>query len=169
MPQKTLTAPLALISTPGGKPIGKMRGLRMTETIDRIPVRGIGALVPSELPAVGWSGSLTCDFFTIDLSGVDPQTGDPHTRVPGSLARAVPDLAAWVDNVLLQEDGVQLEILKKIKTGVNATTGLNEGIHVPFGTIRGCFVNREGFDIQDGQVSGTNQEFMYLTPLIFLI
>ena len=49
--QKVMTAPLAIIQI-NGVTVGKMKNVRITETIRRGRVSGLGVLNPSELPAL---------------------------------------------------------------------------------------------------------------------
>lgn len=157
MAEKTLTAPLAVIKV-NGIPVGKMRDLRISETYRRGRVSGLGELTPSELPALEWNGTLTCDFYEIDFS---------KTGIPDAIKRVAPSLKEFVDNVLLQEEGVDVVIFKKVKKTVDPTTGLIKSKLQPHVTVRGCFLDREGMNISEGQVSGHNQEFSYIDPIIF--
>lgn len=153
-----MTAPLAVIKV-NGIPVGLMKNIRVTENIRRARVSGLGALIPSELPAVEWSGNLNCSYYHVRLD---------KTGIPEALRRDVPSLEAWIDNTLLQEDGVDIVILKKVKDQVNPQTGLVESKYEEFGSIKGAFVEREGFDIAEGQVSGKDQDFVYSEPILFL-
>lgn len=152
-----LTAPLAVIKVQG-QTVGLMKNIRCTETIRRGRVSGIGELTPKELAALEWSGTLTCQFYTIKFN---------ETGIPGAIRRDTPSLASWVDNVLLQEDGVDITILKKKKDTVDSTTGLILSDFEEYATISGCFIDREAFDISEGQLSGQDQDFSYLTPIIY--
>ena len=151
-----LTAPLAVIKV-NGEAVGLMRDIRITETVRRIPIRGLGALTPSELPAVEWEGRLTCSFYNISFK---------ETGVPGAVKRDLNRVQQWVDNVLLQEEGVDLVVYKKEKDTVDQTTGNITPKLTEICTVRGAFFTSDGMDISDGQVSGRNQEFMYLNPVL---
>ena len=158
MAQKVMTAPLALIKV-NDQVVGLMKNIRMTETIGRRKVTGIGRLTPKELAATDWDGKLDCSFHNISMEA---------TGIPGALQRNVPDLQAWVDNVLLQEDGVDVVIYRKVEDGIDTTTNLINSKLEPFATVRGCFIDRDGFDISEGQISGRDQSFSYLSPVLFI-
>lgn len=158
MAEKVMTAPLAIIKV-GGVPIGKMKNIRVTENIQRGKTIGIGRLTPDELPALSWSGSLTCAFYTIRL---DKQ----NELLKTGLLRNVNSLQEFVNTVLLQEDGVDIDILKKVKDHINPNGSIEPRYEI-FGTIRGGFQTRDGFDISEGQISGRDAGFDYLNPILF--
>lgn len=153
---KSMTAPLAIIKV-GGVPVGKMRNLRLTENIRRGKVLGIGSLNPSELPALEWDGSLNCSAYLIDFS---------QEIIKDTLFRGVQTVDQFVDTVLLQDNGVTIDVMRKV---VDQT--LANGVKVPklerFASIQGCFLTREGFDISESQISGRDADFEYITPVIF--
>lgn len=157
MSDKVMTAPLAVIKV-NGQSVGLMKNIRVTENLRRGRVSGLGQLIPSEWPALEWSGSLNCSFYHIRLD---------KTGLPTALRRDVPSLEAWIDNTLLFENGVDVTIFKKVKDQINAQTGLIEAKFEEFATIQGCFVEREGFDISEGQISGKDQDFQYTTPILY--
>lgn len=157
MAEKVLTAPLALIKV-NGIVVGKMRGLKITETFRRGRVSGIGELTPLELPALEWNGTITCQFYEIKFKS---------TGIPNGIKRVAGSLAAFVDNVLLQENGVDIVIYKKIENGVDASTGLTNSTYEAHATVSGCFIDREGMDINEGQISGHDQDFSYLNPILY--
>lgn len=153
---KVITAPLAIIKV-NGVAIGKMRGIRVSETIRRTKVFGLGELTPNELPALEWSGTLNADFYNIDFR---------ESQIPNAMRRTVGNVQEWVDHVLLQEDGVQVDIFKKVKDSVDST-GLIIGGLTHYASIQGLFLDSENFDITEGQVSGRNQSFTYLYPITY--
>jgi hypothetical protein len=153
---KTMTAPLAIIKV-GGVPVGKMRNIRLTENIRRGKVQGIGSLNPSELPALEWDGQLNCSAYLIDFS----------TEIAKeALLRTVQTVDQFVDTILLQDNGITIDIMRKV---LDQT--LANGVKVPklevFASIKGCFITREGFDISESQISGRDADFEYITPVIF--
>ncbi len=159
---KVLTSPIAIIKAQVGselRTIGRMRNLRVTETFRRIDVKGIGELFPIEKAPVDWQGSLTCQSFMIDLQQAG-LTGAPN--------RLTNDVQKFANTLLLDEQGIDVYIYKKIKETVNPTTGIVETVlEELIAAIRGCYVEREGFDITDGQVSGRDQDFTYINPVLF--
>jgi hypothetical protein len=158
MAQKTLTAPLALIKV-NGIVIGKMKNIRCTENIRRGRVSGIGQLTPDELPALEWSGTLNCGFYAVEFAvGI----------MKSALIRNVNTLDEFVDTVLLQENGIQIDVTRKVKdTGPDPTTGIIVSKLEIFASVKGCFLTREGFDISEGQISGRDADFEYTTPILF--
>ena len=163
---QVLTGALAIIKL-NGQPIGKMKQIRVTENINRGRVSGVGELTPQELPALQWNGTVSCSFYSIDFKsdGVAGLEGTPDkgvTRIAGS----VPD---WVEHVILQEQGVDIDIYKKIQDVIDPVTGLlkNE-TPAPFATIEGLFLDRDGFDISENGISGRDQDFTFMNPIIFL-
>jgi len=158
MAEKVLTAPLAVIKV-NGVTVGKMKNIRVTETYRRGRVSGLGELTPQELPALEWNGTMTSECYEIKFE---------ETGIPEAIHRIAPSLTAFVDDVLLQEDGVDVVIFKKIKDFVD-----NNGLIVSqireHATITGCFLDREGMDIAEGQISGHNQDFTYMEPILFSI
>lgn len=158
---RVLTAPLAIIKV-NGIAIGKMKGIRVNESIQRGRVSGLGQLTPDELPALAWDGTLTCDFYNVDFK---------KSMIPNAIDRNVNTLVEWVDNVLLQEDGVQIDIYKKVKDSiVPDNTGENniiKGKLAVYATVQGCFLDAENFDITEGAISGRNQSFKYIFPILF--
>lgn len=157
--EKVLTAPLAIIKV-GGVAIGKMRNIRVTEQIRRGTVVGIGKLTPSELPATGWTGNMNAGFYSITFNNQDE-------LIKKGVLRNVNNLQEWVDTVLLQEEGIQVDVLKKIKDSVDPDTGIITPDYEIFASVRGGFATREGFDISEGQISGRDVDFEYITPILF--
>lgn len=158
MADRTMVAGLAIIKV-GGVAIGKMKNIQITETIRRGDVVGIGKLASSEKPALSWSGSLNCGFFLIDFS---------QSAIPGAILRVAQSIQQWEDTLLLQEDGVQIDIMRKVKASQNAAGIITSALQV-FASIKGCFANRESFDITEQQISGRNVDFDYITPILYPI
>lgn len=167
---RVLTAPLAIIRV-NGITVGKMRNIRCTEQLRRARVVGLGQLVVDELPAVEWNGTLSCEFMTIDLK---------KSMIPGAINRIADSIETWTNTVLLQDDGVQIDILKRVKNPQqpdalfpNVSPDPNfiqrniTGDLEVFASIKGCFLTREGFNISEGSISGRDVEFEYTTPIIY--
>lgn len=156
---RVITAPLAIIRV-NGIAIGKMKGIRVNEQIQRGNVQGLGQLVPDEKPALSWSGTVSCDFYNIDFS---------ISQIPDAIIRNVNTLQEWSDSVILQEDGVTLDVYRKVKQLGQPGNGLILGQENLYCTIKGLFLDTESFDINEGQVSGRSQSFQYLYPILFPI
>lgn len=159
MSTKVMTAPLAVIKV-NGVAIGKMKNIRITENIRRGKVQGIGELTPQELPALEWSGSLNAGFYSITFNNQDP-------LIKSALLRNVNTLQEFVDTVILQEDGLQIDIMKKVKDVQDPITKIITPQLEVFASIRGAFSTKEGFDISEGQISGRDVDFEYLSPILF--
>ena len=158
--EKSMTAPLAIIKI-DGTTVGKMRNIRVTESVRRGRVSGLGTLTPSELPALEWSGSLSCSSYTLNFN----KLANTMTR---GMFREAGTLESWASAILLQEDGLEISILRKVKDGdIDKETGLVNTKYETFAKVTGAFASREGFDLQEGQVSGRDTEFEYLEPILY--
>ena len=160
MEKKVMTAPLAIIQI-NSVTVGKMKNVRLTESIRRGRVTGLGTLTPSELPALEWQGSLTCSSYTINFNLLANISKKGTFRNANSLEE-------WANALLLQEDGLEIAILRKVKDGeIDAETGVVKSKYETFAKVSGAFATREGFDIQEGQISGRDTEFEYTTPILY--
>lgn len=160
MDKKVMTAPLAIIQI-NSVTVGKMKNVRITEQIRRGRVSGLGRLNPSELPALEWSGSLSCSSYSINFNLLANKSKKGTFRNAGTVE-------AWANAILLQEDGLEISILRKVKDGeIDPDTGLVNSKYENFASVKGAFANREGFDVQEGQISGRDTEFEYLDPILF--
>lgn len=158
--KKVMTAPLAIIQI-NSVTVGKMKNVRITEQIRRGRVTGLGSLTPSELPALEWSGSLTCSSYTINFNLL------ANVAKKGTFRNAN-SLEEWANAILLQEDGLEISILRKVKDGaIDTETGLVTTKYETFAKVAGAFATREGFDIQEGQISGRDTEFEYTSPILY--
>jgi len=158
--EKVMTAPLAIIQI-NSVTIGKMKNVRITETIRRGRVTGTGRLNPSELPALEWTGSLSCSSYTINFNLLANKLKVGAFRNAGTVEE-------WANAILLQEDGLEISILRKVKDGaINTETGLVSTKYETFAKTSGAFMTREGFDIQEGQISGRDTEFEYTDPILY--
>ena len=158
--QRVMTAPLALIKI-NSVTVGKMKNIRITETIRRGRVTGIGVLTPSELPALEWQGSLSASSYTINFNKL------ANVSALGTFRNAA-DVNAWANAILLQEAGLEICVLRKVKDGeIDPETGMVQAKYETFAKVNGAFASREGFDIQEGQISGRDTEFEYLEPILY--
>lgn len=159
MATKVMTAPLAVIKV-DGVAIGKMKNIRVTENIRRGNVRGIGELITTEVPALEWSGTLNAGFYTITFNNQDK-------LIKSSLLRNVHTQQDFVNTVILLEQGITIDIMKKVKDFTDPTTGIIVPKLEVFASIRGAFATKEGFDISEGQISGRDVDFEYINPILF--
>lgn len=153
---KTMHGALAIIRK-NGTAIGKMRNVRWTENLRRADVRGLGTIIVQEAPVVEHGGTLTCDFYEVDFS---------RTGIPGAIRRDVQTNQQFEDQVLL-DDGIQLDIFKRVEDAVDANTGLKTTKAQPYAIIKQLLLESEGADISEGAISGHNQSFKFLSPIIY--
>lgn len=160
MESKAMTAPLAIIQI-NSVTVGKMKNVRLTENVRRGRVGGIGRLTPSEIPALEWQGTLSCSAYTINFNLLLNKLKKGFYRNAGSLE-------AWANALLLEENGLEIAILRKVKDGeIDPETGLVSSKYETFAKVTGAFATREGFDIQEGQISGRDGDFEYLEPVLY--
>jgi hypothetical protein len=157
-----MTAALAVIKV-AGQAVGRMRSIRVTETFRRSDVRGLGEILSQEKPVVGWDGSLTCGFYTIDLK----RLGNVASSKFG-INRQAGDLKTFVNTLILNEQGFEIYIYKKMAEVTDATTGLVTSVgEGDFAILENCFMNNQSFDINEGNLSGMDTTFDYLSPILF--
>ena len=158
--EKAMTAPLAIIQI-NSVTVGKMKNVRLTENVRRGRVGGIGRMTPTELPALEWQGTLSCSAYTINFNLLLNKLKKEFYRNAGSLE-------AWANALLLEENGLEISILRKVKDGeIDPDTGMVNTKYETFAKVTGAFATREGFDIQEGQISGRDGDFEYLEPVLF--
>lgn len=164
---KVMTAPLAVIKF-NGIAIGRMRDITLTESIARGSVRGIGSLTVQEVPAIAYDCTLNCGLYLIDFSkamnfinNFDSVKGAPI------LQRRVKSADEFVDTVLLQEDGVTVDVMRKVTSSTDPTTGIITSALQIFASIKGAFLTRESMNISEAQIGGRNADFIYTTPVIY--
>lgn len=158
--KKVMTAPLAIIQI-NSVTVGKMKNVRITESIRRGRVAGVGQLNPSELPALEWQGQMSCSSYTINFNLLANKLKKGTFRNAGSLE-------SWANAILLQEDGLEIALLRKVKDGeIDVETGLVATKYENFAKVNGAFATREGFDLQEGQISGRDTDFEYLEPILY--
>lgn len=164
MADKVLTGAIALIKV-DGVVIGKMRGVRCQESMRRLPVRGLGTIIPSEQAVVEWEGTLSCDFMEIKF-----QT----TGITNAIRRIFPNIVSQVlngnssfeDQLVLDTQGVQVDIYKKVADVINAQ-GIITPTLQPYASVQNCLIESDSFDISEGAIAGHSQSFKYLVPLTY--
>lgn len=168
---QVLTGALAIIKL-NGVAIGKMKNISVNESINRGRVQGIGKLNPSEVPALEWSGTVSCSFYTIDFE-TDGVAGIlDKTAAPGGnqgVIRRVTSVAALMEHIALEEKGISLDVYKKIHDFTSSTTGEKQN-QTPkkFCTINGVHLERDSFEVGENGISGRNQEFSFTEPIVFI-
>ena len=159
---KTLTAPLAIIKANIGgvtKTVGFIKDVKISETITRADVKGIGTLYPKERPVMNWSGSFTAGSYFIDLK---------KAGLSGSPNRLTNDAEKFANTLLLNDTGIQVHIYRKMANEINPSTGIVESIEEnKVATIENAFIESDSFNISEGSVSGRDQTFSYIRPILF--
>jgi len=163
---KVLTGAIALIKVQG-EVIGKMKSVRCQENMRRVAVRGIGTILPSEQAVIEWEGSLSCDFMEIRFE---------ETGIKNAIRRIFPNIASQVlngnssfeDQLVLDTDGVQIDIFKKVTDVIDPLTGIIKPKLKPYAIVKNCLIESDSFDINEGSIAGHSQTFKYLVPLTFL-
>lgn len=157
MAQTTLTAPIASIWI-GGKPVGKIRNIRVTENVTRVAVTGVGVMTVQELPATMISCSFQASSYTIDMY----KLGDSQNTF---LYRNVASLKQLIDTLGLAEVGVDIYLYRKvpgtIENGVVTSTE-----DVTIGVIRNAYIESQSFDLSEGQISGSDISGRYTEPIM---
>jgi len=164
------TAPLAIIKV-GGKVIGKMKNIRISETIRRARVTGLGRLNASEIPAVEFTGTLNCSFYSVKMSENFGHELNADVGVAQNTDTALiintTTVPSFVNTVVLHNTSLTIVLLKKV-FGSLATTGVvTPGTDETFATITNAFITGDNFDVNEGQISGHDSTFEYLDPMVF--
>lgn len=158
--ERVMTAPLAIIQV-NSVTVGKMKNVRITESIRRGRVTGLGRLNPEELPALEWTGNISCSSYTINFNLLANKSKIGTFRNAGTIEE-------WANAILMQEAGLEIAILKKVKDGeIDLESGLVSTKYETFAKVSGAFATREGFDVQEGQISGRDTEFEYTDPILY--
>lgn len=152
-----LTGALAIVKK-NGTAIGFMRDISATENIARADVMGLGTILKSESPVTAWTGTLTCSFYEVDFN---------VTGIPDAIKRNLQTSQDFEDQLLLDEEGVQVDVFKKVEDFIDPVTKLRRAKAQPFATIKRVLIESDGFQISEGQLSGHNQSFRYLDPVIY--
>lgn len=154
---KVLTAPLAIIKIKGTT-VGKLKNIRVQENYQRGDVRGIGALISQEKPILGIQCSFSCSSYVISVAKLGT-IDNPF------VLRGATTTDQFVNTVLTQDSGVDIYIMKKgAKTVSNGivTEASEENLFV----IKNAFLTSNSFDIQEGQIAGSDLSGEYLEPIL---
>lgn len=170
---KVLNGAAAIIKVQG-QVVGYMKDVRISESITRQEIRGIGTLLPSEASATQWRGTLSCSFFFLDFrkSGLpgairrDVGIGNAASTVANTTGVGTSN---FEDNILLDEIGVQVDVYKKITdvSSPDPNTGLIIPTKEPLCTVTRLFIESESINISEGTISGQDQSFIYLDPIVY--
>lgn len=152
-----LTGALALIKV-NGVTVGKAQSIQFTEDFQRGSVTGLGELLRSEVPALSHRGTGSIKSYAIDYE---------TDGLPDNIIRRAPSIQAFVDNLILGDEGIQLVIFKKVTDLIDTATGLRIPKPVVYATLNRVFVNRKGMNLNENQIGGIDQGFEFLDPIIY--
>lgn len=153
----SFTGALAIIKV-RGEAVGKIQNIRVNENINRVDVRELGNIIPVESPVVQWSGSVNCSIIEVDFE---------KGGIKNAIRRDVQSDEEYADNLLLNPDGVQIDIFKKISDVVDPNTGLVTSTTKPFAILTRVLIDSDSFNINEGQVVLRDQTFRFLSPVIY--
>ena len=159
------TGALALIKVKG-KVIGKMKSVRCQENFRRQPVVGLGTILPSELAVTGWEGTLSCDFMEIDLATSGIKAALRRNFKNAASQVLVSQASTFEDQLVLDVEGVQIDIFKKLTDIIDPVTGDIKPKLEPYATVYHCLIESDSFDVSEGALAGRQQSFKYLLPLL---
>lgn len=157
--KKTLTAPLAIIEI-AGKAVGKIRNLRIQEQVQRGSVRGLGELLDVEKPIVGMQCTFNCSYALIELKKMG-------TIDHPFLVRGVESSQQFVDTLLLQDQGVNIHVYRRVPKTTSDSGVVTETGRDKVGVIYNAYMNSNSIDISDGQIAMSDLSGEYLTPILF--
>jgi hypothetical protein len=165
------TAPLAIVRVNGIGPIAKIKDIRVNEQVQRGEVRGLGEITPSELPALSWAGTITCDMYMLDFKSDSAGAYGLEGKIPDAFLRNANTLKEWVNSIILQQDGAVIDLYSKVPANPNQVPMSGIIVASQFDSliaqVRGVFLDGEGFNVSEGQIATRNQSFKYKYPIIF--
>lgn len=154
---RVMTAPLAVIKI-GGQVVGKIKNIRVQEQYQRGSVRGIGSLLEKERPLLAVNCSFSADAYTISLKKLGT-IDNPF------VLRGVKSTEQFVNTVLMQDNGIDIYIMKK--NAVTVENGIvTEASEEEFVVIRECYLESQSFDISEQNISGTQVSGTYINPCL---
>lgn len=157
---QVLTGALAIVRS-GGQVIGKLRNVSATENMRRVPVRGIGTILPSESAVTEWSGSVNADMYFIDFT---------KSQIPGAIRRDAASNQEFEDQLVLDSQvGVQIDLFKKVEDAIDPVTKLLKSKATPIAIFSRCMITTDGINVSEGQISGRNIAFEYLDPILISV
>lgn len=153
---KVYTGAIAIIKR-YGKAVGHMRDVTVNENFQRAEVKQLGSILPLEKPVVGWAGSLSCGFYFIDFV---------KSGIPDAVKRQVQNNGEFENNIVLDHDGVQIDLYKRLKDVIDPETKKITPKEAPVCTVRRALIESDNLTVSEGGVSGKNQSFSFLDPVI---
>ncbi len=153
----TFTGALALIKV-NGETVGKIQNIRVNENITRVDVRELGNIIPVESPVTQWAGTFSCSIIAVDFS---------KGGLKNAIRRDVQSEEEFSDNLLLNPNGIQVDIFKKVMDAIDPNTGLIKSKLTPFAIVGKVLIDSDAFNINEGQVVLRDQTFRFLSPVIY--
>lgn len=154
---KVLTAPLALIKI-NGVTVGKVKNVRLQEQFQRGNVMGIGSLISQEKPILAIQCSFSCSSYVVSVKKLGT-IDNPF------ILRGATTTDQFVNTILTQDNGVDIYVMKKgVKTIVNGI--VTEASEEKLFVIKNVFLTSQSFDVQEGQISGSDMSGEYLEPVL---
>lgn len=166
--ERALTGAIAIIKVKG-QAIGKMKNIRINEQFRRVRVpKGLGSIFADEFALVEWSGTIQCSFVEVDYtrSGVK----DAIRRIFGSSIYSQiasgNNLENFEDQAVLDIEGVDVEVYKKVIDIIDPSTGQIKPNAIVYASIKGMFIDSDNVTIDEANISGRDQSFQYLYPVV---
>lgn len=160
---RVFTGAIALIKV-NGQVVGKMRSVRVQENIQRTEVRGLGTIIPDEVPATTWAGTLTCDQISISfINGGIP--GGINRNFKNAVSQVLNGAASFEDQLVLDDQGVQVDLFKKVSDVIDSN-GIIKPTLIPFVSVKQCFIDSDSLEVAEGGLAGHNQSYRYIQPIL---
>lgn len=161
---KVFHGALALIKVQGVV-IGKMRSISAQESFNRTDVQGLGTIFSSEAPATKFSGTVSCEFMSVDFTkeGIRKALRRDFKNIGSQVFTGAP---SFEDQLVLDSDrGVQIDIFKKVEDIIDANGNIIPKA-VPYAVISRCLIDSDSFNVSEGSIAAHSQSFRYLDPII---
>jgi hypothetical protein len=156
-PTTPITAPVATVVV-NGITIGKIKDITASETLSRAEVRGLGSLAADSVPVMSYMGTFSVGAFLVDLSS---------SGIQSLWNRNVQSVQEFIDSILMNEQGVDIYLYRRIPTTIDPTTQLVTATEQkPIAILRRCFLDSTQFAINDGQIATYNQSGKFLDPIV---
>lgn len=144
--------------------VGKAKNVRANENYRRVEAMGLGTIFASEAPPVAFSGTVSVGFIEVSFK---------KTGLPGAIKRDFENVGSQVltggesfeDQILLDADGITMEIYKKVEDFIDPATGNIRPKLEPYAVVRNMLIESDSFDLSEGALAGHDQSFKYLTPI----
>ena len=151
-----------------------MRDLRYSEDIRRQKAKGLGTIIAHEAPVTDWDARLSCSFFEMNmkLAGIpdairrDVGAGNIRSSIVSGTFEP-----NFEDNLVLDTEGITLEIYKKVKDAALPGTGGPVPLYRPnkkiYCILSRIFIESDGFNISEGNIAARDQTFSVLDPPVY--